>query len=269
MQTNLAKFLNNIFKYVVFFCISFIWLNFYYHNFLACVCVSIIISSIICFILSKIFYNKQEKTKINLKKQNDAKLALTQLMFYDDEELLNYFFNVLSFSNSLVTRSNFGIIVNNTLIVPKFSPELTVKEFLNIYKKFKSTEQKKLVILTNKISNELTGFLNNFENLNLEILCGEQVYFKIIEPCKIMPKTIIKFKTNTKLKLNQIWEVAFNKKNAKGYFLSGLFVMFASLFYRFSLYYQIFGSLLFCFSLFSFYNKKFNNLSTKTLFEWN
>lgn len=267
MQTNLAKFLNESFKYIIVFCISFIWCNFYYHNFLGCIIASIIISSLVCYFLSKIFYKKNEKKELKNKKNKEAQNAITQLLFYNKESLNHYFYSVFKFSHECAIKSKNGIIINNTMVVPIFSPELLVSEYLETYKIFKLTENKKLIILTNKISDELTNFLSNFESMNIQILDGEEVYYKIIEPAKKLPENLVKFKSAKKLKLNQLVEIAFNRKNAKGYFVSGLFVMFASLFYSFSLYYQICGSLLFAFSLFSFYNKTFNKTNTNVLFE--
>ena len=59
MPTKLAKITNNIFKFIAFFCLSFIWINYYYHKFLPSVIYSIIISSAICAILTIIDSKKK------------------------------------------------------------------------------------------------------------------------------------------------------------------------------------------------------------------
>ncbi len=77
----------------------------------------------------------------------------------------------------------------------------------------------------------------------------------------------IEFKETKKLKLIELKNIVFNRSRAKGYFLSGFILLFTSLFYPYGLYYQIFASILFCLSLFSFYNKKYNVKPSDNLFE--
>lgn len=266
MQSKLAFISNNIFKYLIFFCISFVWINFYYTNFFACVLISIFISCLLSYLTSKLSYKKLDKTVASKKQENQIKNTITQLLFYTPSELINYFY--LLFNNyKNVTKNKYGILINNTYVMPYFSKELTVQNFLDLYKKFKTTKKKKLLILTNNISTELDLFLNNFDNLNFEILTGNDVYFKIINKSNFKTNQIVNFKSQKKLKFNQLINIAFNRKNTKNYFLSGLFLMVSSLFYKHTLYYLIFATVLFSFSLFSYYNKPFNQTTNKPLIE--
>lgn len=267
MQTKFSIISNNIFKYLIFFCISFIWCNFYFNNFLACVISSIIISSLVCFFLTKITIKKTEQKVKTQKEKVEARNVLTQLMFYTPTEQINFFYNVFKFSYNNVTKTKNGLVINKTLIVPVFLPQLLINDLVKIITKYKKNDFQKLIILTNIAGDDLFNFVNNFENINLKIIQGEDVYFKIIKPTKQTPKQIVEFKSNKKIKFKQLLQIALNKKNSKSYFLSGLFIMFASLFYRFSLYYQIFGTILFALSLFSYYNKPFNNISNTSIFE--
>ena len=78
MPTKLAKITNNIFKFIAFFCLSFIWINYYYHKFLPSVIYSIIISSAICAILTIIDSKKSDKQKIKANKIKQANTHIIQ-----------------------------------------------------------------------------------------------------------------------------------------------------------------------------------------------
>ncbi len=266
MQTKLAFYLNNIFKYVAIFCISFIWCNYYYPNFLACVLASIVISSLICFITSKIFYLKQNKQEKLAKEQQQSDLVLNQLLFFNENELLDYFFVVFKNLNFNVEKENNYLIFNNKIIVPYFNFELTTNNFLQLYKTH-NNNNKTLIILTNKISNELNSFLTNFDLKNVKFVTRNDVYLKIIKPSNIIPNTKVKPTKIVKLTWLKVCQYAFNKKNAKNYFFSGFLVMFSSLFYKYGLYYQIVGTILFMLSVYSHFNTKFNQPPNSNIFE--
>lgn len=256
MQTKLAKNLDNIFKYLIFFLISFIWCNYYKQSLAVCLIASIIVASILSFVTSKIFYAKQNKKTIAIQEQKEINNIATQLMFYSKPEQIDYFFNVLSFSNTNLKKTKNHIVLHETIIIPLFSFCLEVSNYLKVANKYKNND---VIILTNKLSNELENLLNTIEESNVKVLTINDVYFKIIKPTQILPKQIVKLKSAKKLKAKELVYVAFNKKNAKSYFFSGLLLLFLSLIYKFSLYYKITGTILLLFSLFSYFNTRFNS----------
>ena len=267
MPTKLAKITNNIFKFIAFFCLSFIWINYYYHKFLPSVIYSIIISSAICAILTIIDSKKSDKQKIKANKIKQAHYALTQLKFYTYKESLNFVNLALDVLNYKPKINKEFITVNNTLVIPCFNKPLSEEAFISMYNIFKSSNYKKLIIFTITFDNHFELFINNFNLENIEIISGEQLYLKIIEPSNVKIENKIEFKETKKLKLIELKNIVFNRSRAKGYFLSGFILLFTSLFYPYGLYYQIFASILFCLSLFSFYNKKYNVKPSDNLFE--
>lgn len=263
MQTKLAKNLDNIFKYLIFFLISFIWCNYYNRNLGVCLIASIIVASILSFVTSKIFYARQNKKTIALQEKTEINNIATQLMFYSKSEQIDYFFNVLSFSNTNLQKTKEHIVLNETIIIPMFSFCLEANHYLKVANKYKNNS---VIILSNKLSGELESLLNSVEETNVKILTINDVYFKIIKPTQVLPKQVVKLKSAKKLKIKELVYVAFNKKNAKSYFFSGLLLLFLSLIYRFSLYYQISGTILLLFSLFSYFNTKFNKPNNNDVF---
>lgn len=266
MQTKLAFYLNNIFKYVAIFCICFIWSNYYYPNFLGCVILSIFTTSLICFITSKIFYIKHEKREKTLKEQQKTEQILNQLLFLNQTELIEYFYVAFKNLNFNVNKLKNCITFNNNIIVPFFSFELTTNDFLSIYKTHNKSN-KNLVILTNKVSTELNSFLSNFDLSYVKLVTRLDVYSKIIKPSNVIPNINIQPTKTIKLTWLKVCQYAFNKKNTKSYFLSGFLVMFSSLFYKYGLYYQIVGTILFILSLYSHFNTRFNQPPNTNIFK--
>lgn len=267
MPSSFAKLTNSVFKFLIIFCLSFIWINFYYHKFFLSVIFSLIISSAICAILTIFDAKKQNKTKLKLNLVKKANIALTQLKFYSYIESVNFVSTMLNMLNYNPQKQKEYVVVNNTLIIPCFNKNLNEETFINFYNLFKQTDYKKLIIMCVAFDGAFETFVSNFNLKNVEFVCGEQLYINFIEPSEIKIENKIELKGTKKLKLAEIKNVIFNKSRAKGYFFSGLILLFTSIFYPYGLYYQIFSSLLFALSLFSFYNKKFNPVTTKTYFE--
>lgn len=264
MQTKLAKTLDNIFKYLVYFLISFIWCNYYSSNLKICLFTAIIVATFLSFVTTKIFYLKQDKKAIARAEREKFENTIIQLMFYTKEEQIDYFFNVLSFSNLKLEKTKEYIKLKSSILIPMFNHELTPFEYLTIFKNFR---KQKVIILTNKLSDSLEKLLGTIDETNIKILTGTDVYFKIIKPAQCFPKQIVKLKSIKKLKLKELLYVTFNKKNARGYFFSGLFIMFLSFIYRFSLYYQIMGTILLLLSLFARFNTKFNKPQSNNILD--
>lgn len=265
MQTKLAKLSDSIFKYLIFFTISFIWCTTKTHNIKICAIVSIIISAILCFISTKIFYIKQNKKTLKLNEENLIKNISTQLKFYTTPELINYFYNVISFSNPNTTKTKQHILVNgHTHVVPVFNTNLTAEDYFKIFKIYKN---KQCIILTNTLSPNLNELLSQLEPNNIKILTINDVYFKLIKPTSIMPTNTVKQKSVEKIKFKKLLEIALNKRNSKKYFLYGVLLMFLSFIYKHTIYYQIMGTILMLLSLFAHFNKRFNLEHETNLFE--
>ena len=265
MQTKLAKLSDSVFKYLIFFLISFIWATTKTHNITICTISAVVISAILCFVTTKLFYVKQNKKTIKLNEENLIKNIATQLKFYTQPELINYFYSVISFSNPNTTKTKQYILVNNhTYVIPVFNTYLTAEDYFKIFNKYKN---KSCIILTNAISPSLKELLSELETINIKILTINDVYFKIIKPTNILPSEVIKQKSPQKIKFSKVLEFAFNKTNSKKYFLYGLLLMFLSFIYNYTIYYQIMGTILMLFSLFSRFNKKFNSATETNIFE--
>jgi hypothetical protein len=264
METRLAKLSNKIFTYFIFFLIAFIWSNIYLKNIIVCFIFSIFIATVLSLIVFKIFNIKTTKSQQKTNLANKLNLTITNLIFSSKSEQINYFFNVIKFSNETAIKTEDYIKLNNSIIIPLFNYELTTAEFIETYLKYKNTKQ--LIILTNKLCSNLETLLNKLNLENLKILCATDTFYKIINPTEIYPPNKVQLKTKPIIKFKELLYVAFNKQNAKRYFASGIILMLFSFVYTFSLYYQIVATILFLFSLFSHFNTRFNPPKNTDLF---
>ena len=116
METKLAKISNKVFKYLIFLFISFVWCNYYTKNLFICLITSLTLASLLSFVTTKIFYYKQNKKSLKLADEKQIKNISIQLMFYSKEEQVDYFFNVLSFTNSNLEKTKQYIKLKNNAI---------------------------------------------------------------------------------------------------------------------------------------------------------
>ena len=267
MPTKFATLSNNIFKYLVFFCLSFLWLSYYKIPLLVNTICSIITTCIICFILTFITNKKTLKKNIKLNQINQIKETIINLAFLTTNEINSIINNALKNLSYNPQISNYCIYVNNTAIFHCFNKTLTPDILILFYQMFESTNKDYCLILTNKIDDNVNNLMAEIDLTNVKILDGNQTYLQIIEPSKITIANKIQLKKSSKLSFSKLLCVMFNKSQTKPYFLSGLALLFASLFYPYSTYYTIVATILFMFSLFSFYNKNFNQSTNENLFK--
>lgn len=263
MQTKISIIFNNIVRFLCLFCIFFIWINYYYPVFLPCVIISVIITSLLSYLLTRISYSRHDKIKITFEREQKINSLVLALEHLTHDELINYFYLVIVNQYDYAKKTKSNITINDKTVIPIFNHGLKIEDYLNCYRKNKKS---KLVIITDYVTSELNDYLGKIEHSNIKIVTIQQFYTKFIEPTTILPIMSPTFIKPTKLKIKQLIAIALNKKNAKGYMLSGLFILLTSFFYGHNLYYQIIATILFLLSLFSLVNKKYNTINTEDIF---
>lgn len=271
MQSKLSIFLNKIFKYLVFFCLFFVWFSYYLRGFVLIVCVSAIFSGIACFLLTMLFYKKTNKKNLNANEQKQILDISRQLLFYNKNELLDYFFNVFKSNGFSVVKTEIGLELtknqNKFLYVPAYHKMKIDEELLvSLLKIANMNDYYKIIISAISFSEEAKNLNSILQDKKIILLNESETYLQIIKLSNIIPTEKIKYVTQNKLKWKEILNVALSREKAKGYFISGFILLFASYFVHFGLYYVISSSVLLILSLFSFYNHKYN-LPKKGLFE--
>lgn len=252
----ISKLFSIIFKYILYFSIFFLWV-YYYNKDLVISCIISILLSILLDLVTCIFIKKKNnnaKLKNNEKKQ--IELFSKQFLFSTQFQNINYFCNLFNNPNTKKFKGYFTI--NNTTFLPYYvKAELCDEDVLYLYKSV-NIKTKNFVVLCKDISNSAILLSKSIENYNFVILNENDVYLKFLKPLNAIPPKNISFKENKKLRKMELLQMAFNKKNTKGYFLSGLIILISSIFIRYKIYYISFASLLFIFSYFSHFNVWFN-----------
>lgn len=212
-------------------------------------------------ILSLISHKKNHINGLSLKQELKISNIINTFILMSESEILSFFKNLISLKHSCQIKENYIEIPsdNSNLIIvcPMFcANDICENDIINIYKKIKTNKIKRLIILTNTFNAQILNITSyfNFETL---ILDGKKTYFEFVEKYNYYPQETPK-QQKSKSTLKQFLSIAFNKKRAKGYLLSAIFLFFSSLFVKFKIYYCMFSSILVIFALISYFNPKFN-----------
>ncbi len=263
-KTKLAIIIDSIFISIIFFIISFIWINKYIKNAILSFIVSNIIA-ILWFIVIFKFSLKRHNLK-NLKNK-DLKLAekcLNKLKFYDDNSTIKFFEKLL---NSTNVSSNIYTNKNLYFYVQVKKP-LCEDDFFIANNYFISTKnQLPLCFIGCNVSNEFSTLIEN-SPITYEVYNSSDLYLLMKEsntfPDEIQEEQQITKKTYLKKFKNKFLS-SITKNHFKDFFISGLSLIVLSIFIPYSLYYSIFGSILLILSIVSLFNKnKAPLLKTKT-----
>lgn len=248
-KTLFSSISNTLFLLLTILIISFIWVNYYIHNFYLSLFSSFLIVcgfSIIYFSL-KSFKNKKVNQKNKLKlKHEELKTTLI--------------FNTNSVNSIIISK----LFNYNKLTPTEKQNQFTYNDqdiFILLYKE-KITEEDIIGTLKTRINNSVKIFCIEYtcniaiNKIDIEIIDLSQIENQLnINPIKIEPITL---KKTPKLSLFQYLCIIFNKTKSRGYFGFGLLLILTSLFSPYYTYYLIIGTLLLLVSIYSRFNKKFN-----------
>ena len=134
---------------------------------------------------------------------------------------------------------------NNAILYPD--------RFLDIFKAIDFTDEKKLVIFSFEVSNEVQIICNTIKNLEVEIVPFEDV-FNTLNDQELADDLNIRFDVE-KAHLKDKIKSALSRQKALGYAFLGFFLLFFSFISPFEVYYQCFATLLIGFSVFVFFAK--------------
>ena len=142
----------------------------------------------------------------------------------------------------------------NTICIFSFnSAVLFPDRFLDIFKAIDFANEKKLIIFSFEVSNDVLLICNTIKNLEVEIVPFEDV-FNTLNDQELADDLNIRFdveKTHLKDKIKS----ALSRQKSLGYAFLGIFLLLFSFISPFEVYYQCFATLLIGFSVFVFFAK--------------
>lgn len=266
MLAKTTKIINSLIKYISLFCVSFIWLNFYFRNYKTSALLAIIISLVIGVLLKLLTDKKIANTTKKTKTMNQIKNISNQLLFSSEKEIFDYFSALLKLKFEDITpvqKKFFKSIEKNTGFIPCYNEfTITADNILQIFLLLKNQNLKIIYVCCVSYTSEALALASQIKEFEMVLLNENDIYIKLMQPLNKYPKTSITFKTNKKLQTKEYLYLAFNKKQSSKYFFGGVITLFFSLFTFFKIYYLVMSTILFVFAIYSRYNQPFNPIIT-------
>lgn len=184
---------------------------------------------------------KSKRKYAHLKKSEEKQKEklLLHLALLPDKQKSEFFFKLLSFANE--NAQTFGL---RYVITPKTVYDLAYKfgeiSCDDVATFYRLKTKKERVLICMKISNDAQ---NLAEKLNIQIKTGEDVYALVKENAAFPDEYLGETQEKNTRRKKQL-RICFAKANGKRFFVSGAFILTASLFTPFPYYYLIIGSIL-------------------------
>lgn len=253
------KFFNIIDSIVIsliVFLITFVVIQFLIINLVLSLILSIILSVAILMV-AKFLITKKTNNKIALSEDKiNTEIYNINFKTYSDVKKLSFVKNFIekSYSPKIVGK-HIDFVKDNekhTMIVEMNEEKITENFLYNLLKTYLNKTQN-LIIVCNNYDDTVKETCNSIKNIKIKFIDKYEFYLKckennlqIIENIKII---------KNKLKIKDIFKNFFNITHFKGFFISGLIMLFTSFIVPFRIYYLIFGIILLIFSLICKFNK--------------
>ena len=175
------------------------------------------------------------------------------------DDAIDFFYKLLA-SKHKATKTKKYLYINDNkkiVIIPYFKSEkLSLDKLIELYN-YAPKNTDKLIILCTSYDISIQNELDNLK-IKTILLNSKETYFELLKKYEFYPKISIKSKPKEKFSFKQILLIAFNTKKTKGYVTSALFVIFASIFVPYKIYYLIVATILLFFAILCRYEKHFN-----------
>ena len=245
------KFVNivdTVFVTLAILLIIFAWVQFFIKN----IILSLILASIISLCI--IFLMRRIKSKKQTRHLNNVAQTTEMLKFKLTIQTLPHS-KLISLIKHLIPSKYEPKTIKGDIIATKdgvthvfttyFHNELTESQLLEI---IKTKQYKNITIFCSAFSNDVKSVCNVFINKNIRLINLEELY-NLFEQNNITIDTSNINLTKHKITLLEILKNAISRNKSKGYFISGIVLLFTSLIIPYKIYYVVFSSALFALSL--------------------
>ncbi len=240
----LVNILDTIFVCLAVFLIVFAWVQFFVKQFALSLFISLLLAGCIIFIIHLLKSKKRIKYQLKQKQNEDFikfKLAIQTL---PNPRLISYIKKLIPESyNPKTIKGDLVFVQNNTehLFTFYYASQLTESKLLDLIKTKKTHN---LTIFCSSCDKSIVPIAYAFKTIKIGIIDLEQLY-EIFANNNILLDTSHIDLTKTKLSFKDILKNSLSRSHAKGYFISGIILLFTSLIIPFKLYYILFSSTLF------------------------
>lgn len=242
-----VNIIDTLFFSVVTFFIIFAWIQFFLKNLFLALFLSAFVSFGLLFIV-RWFKNRKHLT-LQQRANNSASFKRFKLAIQiaSHTQLVNIIKKILPANCTI--KSHFGDVVyekNNVshIITFLFDNELTESKLLDI---IKTKRFKHIIIICSNINTNSQNVAKVFKNKRIDLLSLEQLFDLCNENGITIDTSYINIE-KSKITLKEIFKNSLSRNKSKGYFISGLVLLFTSIIIPFKIYYVVFSTILFILS---------------------
>ncbi len=246
----IINFLDTIFKTSIIFLIAFAWCRFYVRDFWLSLLVSVVITLGINAVLSLLSNKKQKNRALDKEHISQVEQCAVAMQILPDKDRIKWLSQMVNSPQKAYTkRIEYSKDGKSKVLCYNFS-----KERINEYDLADQIgsyigKYDEILVLCHDYTDTAKKLASSIKICKIKLLNKYDAYENLYQPANVYPSTEIIKKDVSKLTFLDIMKLFLAKSNAKKYFLSGLFLIFASIVIPYSLYYVIFGSVLLSLSL--------------------
>lgn len=266
-KISLYVIIDYIFKFALLFMINIIWCLYFIKDVIFSLCVSIITSIILIILFNLLDKKKNKRSEKKLVETQHIEDIKNTFIYMPQNEIIDFFYKLASQKHKAVKTKKYVEIINGEKIIlmPHFKMDsLTCDKLIEIYNNINKSNVKKIIILCNKYNNDINLCLSNFLCKTI-ILDNKQVYYELLKKYEFYPKVTIQNKPKVKNTFKQLLATMFNKKKTKNYLISAVFIIFASFFVLYKIYYLIIATILLIFCIVCQFEFKFKKQSPEEI----
>lgn len=244
----LINMLDSLFLSIVTFLIIFAWIQF----FLKQIFLSLFLSAILSIALILIF--RWLRLKKHIKEQSKSTSSIDLLRFklaiqtMPTRSLAGIIKKLIPESYAARTNKEDLVFIKNTqthIFTFYYSNILTESKLLELIKHKKTSN---LTIFCSSFDKDVKGIASAFKNIKITLVNIEELY-KIFTQHNLSVDSSHIDLNKSKITIKEILKNSLSRHHAKGYFVSGLILLFTSLIIPYKVYYVVFSSALFILSL--------------------
>lgn len=245
------KFVNiidTVFISIATFLIFFAWVQFFVKNFLLSILIGSILSISVILILRWFKLKKSYSTQAKVAHNTNLICFKLAIQTMPTTKLSTLIKKQLS-PNYLpkINKGDINFVKNNISYTYTFyyASELTESKLLEI---IKTKPAKNITIFCSNVTQDVKTLALAFKNKQIQIITLEQL-FEIFNSKNISIDTSHIDLNKHKITLREILKNSISRNKSKGYFISGLVLLFTSIIIPYKIYYVVFSSALFTLSL--------------------
>lgn len=248
-KTILSKISNGIFLYGIVFILFLAWSRYITRNLSTSLFISFIIATISVTLYILIEYKQLLKSSQKNNSQKTYNNFKEHFLYSSNKDIIDLLSKLYNLKIKDKISNTHIISTENKEIFFIFDTPIIDNEKIIQILKDRKTENIQIYCIEN-------NFQNNFENINIEFVTLESIINKISTE-NFVVQNLTKLQ-NSKVTKDIIFKNIFNKTRSKNYFWLGILLIITSTFSPYIIYYNVVGTLLLIFSIYSKFNKKYN-----------